>query len=287
MKLSQIVILFLIIPNIFSVDYNTVLNNLEILEGYMSDCVSKQQNVYKYILQFIRSGKYNSWQWKLVAGELPEKIYNCIKDKDKMYGTNTFALREYGDIELPTKKKIDFVHLFAVMNGIDYLAPFSTLVGWGGDLTTLAEDLKNNFGSITDLNQLIIEARKFLGIKGQFGEGDLNSDIDAPIILRRKKESGKTLVNVIREFYNNSIDYDYRIKEFVRITFPYLEDRTQIRKFVELTYESDLSLSILECKCGIRKEFISCYLPGDLIPQYENHRKAAIYAFADYLGENI
>ncbi len=54
MKLSQFVVLFLIIPNILSEDYYNVLYNLETLEKYMTSCISKQKDVYKYILQFIR-----------------------------------------------------------------------------------------------------------------------------------------------------------------------------------------------------------------------------------------
>jgi len=286
MKLSQFVILFLIISNILCEDYYNVLDNLETLEKYMSSCVSQQKDVYKYILQFIRSKKYVTWQWRVVAGTLPERIYKCIKHQDEINHTNTSALREYEDIELPSKNKLDFVHLFATMNGMDHLPISTTLVGWGGDLVTLAEDLKNNFGHITDLNQLIIEARNFLGIKGQFGEGDLISDLSAPIMLRMKKTTGKTFVNIMRDLYK-SFDFRYIIKEFVEITFPYLKDKTKIRQFVEMTYINDLFIPVLECKHGIREGKFECLIYGDLIPQYENHIKAAIYAFADFLGENI
>ena len=286
MKLSQIVVLFLIIPNILSEDYYDILYNLETLEKYMYCCVSQQKLVYKYILQFIRSKKYITWEWTIVAGNLPEYIYDCIKYKDETYHTNTLALREYEDIELPSKIKLDFVHLFAVMNGMDNLSISTTLVGWGGDLATLAEDLKNNFGYITDLNQLIIEARKFLGIKGQFGEGDLTSDLSAPIMLRIKYKTGKTFANIMRDLFESE-DFKFRIKEFVEITFPYLKDKTKIRQFVEMTYNSDLFIPVLECKHGIRTGTAKCLLYGDIIPQYENHRRAAIYAFADFLGENI
>ena len=91
--------------------------------------------------------------------------------------------------------------MFAVMNGMEFMPSSAALVGWGGDLAQLAQDLKNNFGSVTDLDQLIQEARKFLGIKGQFGEGDLNSDLDAPIILKRKKSSA-TFAETIQHFYD-------------------------------------------------------------------------------------
>ena len=46
MKLSQFVVIFLIIPNIFSEDYYNILYNLETLEKYMSSCVSHQKDVY-------------------------------------------------------------------------------------------------------------------------------------------------------------------------------------------------------------------------------------------------
>ena len=63
-------------------------------------------------------------------------------------------------------KKFDFVHLFAVMTGMDFLSSSSNLVGWGGYLDLLAQDLKNKFKDIPDLDKLIVEAKKFLGIKG-------------------------------------------------------------------------------------------------------------------------
>ena len=105
-------------------------------------CVSQQKLVYKYILQFIRSKKYISWEWTIVGGDLPEYMYDCIKYIDEAYHTNTLASREHEDIELPSKIKLDFVHLFAVMNGMVHLSISTTLVRWSGDLATLAEDLK-------------------------------------------------------------------------------------------------------------------------------------------------
>ena len=54
-----------------------------------------------------------------------------------------------------------------------------------------------------------------------------------------------------------------------------------------MTYNSDLFIPVLECKHGIRTGTVKCLLYGDIIPRYENHRRAAIYAFADFLGENI
>jgi hypothetical protein len=288
MKFTQALILFLIFPIIFSHTFDAVLDNLKTLEGYIAEYKKEKEasdSLNHLILAFIRLGKYDSFQWTIAAGTVPSDLYDYVKNKDETHGTNTLMCRKYGDIVLPTKKKIDFVHLFAVMNGMDYLPLASALVGWGGDLAQLAQDLKNNFPSLTDLNQLIIEARKFLGIKGQFGEGDLNADIDAPIILKRKK-TGITFSDTIRSFYNNG-DHKYKIKEFVNIVYPDLKDKTKIREYLEANYSDQAFIQILECKYGLRTGSFKCYLPGDIVPEFANHRKAAIYAFADFLGENI
>ena len=288
MKFTQTLILFLIFPIIFSQTFDAVLENLKILEGYISEYKTEKEasdSLNHLILAFIRQGKYDDMQWNIAAGSVPSDLYDYVKNKDETHGTNTLMCRKYGDIVLPTKKKIDFVHLFAVMNGMDYLPLASALVGWGGDLAQLAQDLKKNFPTLTDLDQLIVEARKFLGIKGQFGEGDLNADIDAPIILKRKKSS-ITFSDTIRTFYENG-DYKYKIRDFVNIIFPDLKDKTKIREYLEANYTDQAFIQILECKYGLRTGSFKCYLPGDIVPEFANHRKAAIYAFADFLGENI
>ena len=284
-------LLFLIyFPVIFSVTFDTALNNLKILESYIAEYKAEKQSsksLNQLILSFIRQGKYNDDTWSIVAGVVPEDLYDYIKRKDNIHSTKALECRTYGDIYLPTNKNIDFVHLFAVMNGIDYSPSSSALVGWGGDLAQLAQDLKNNFKDVTDLDQLIIEAKKYLGIKGQFGEGDLNADIDAPIILSKKKQS-ITFSATIKNFYDNG-DYKNKVKDFVSISFPELKSKENIRQIVYDKYNGDYLINILECKYGIRAggSLLKCYSPKDLLPQFVNHQKAAVYAFADYLSDNI
>ena len=68
------------------------------------------------------------------------------------------------------------------MNGIEYgldNKKIFKLAGWGIDCIELANDIKNINGN---LNNLIIEATKFIGIKGKFSESHLISDLDAYII---------------------------------------------------------------------------------------------------------
>ena len=174
MKPYYILLILIIIPITHSVSFKDAMTNLKTLETYIAEYKTEKNNglsLNHLILAFIRQGKYNDATWTIVAGMVPGDLYDYIKNKDAEYNTKALDCRNYGDILLPTKKNFDFVHMFAVMNGMEFMPSSAALVGWGGDLAQLAQDLKNNFGSVTDLDQLIQEARKFLGIKGQFGEG--------------------------------------------------------------------------------------------------------------------
>lgn len=290
MNLSNVLLFFLSFSVVLSVTFDTALRNLEILESYISEYKNEKQSsksLNHLILSFIREGKYNDATWTLVAGDVPKDLYDYIKEKDNQHGTKALDCRTYGDIYLPTKKNIDFVHLFAVMNGMENMPSSSALVGWGGDLAQLAQDLKNNFKDLTNLEQLMTQAKKFLGIKGQFGEGDLNADIDAPIILKMKKTSA-TFAATIRNFYATG-DYETKIKSFVQISFPELKNIEDIRNVVYNKYNKDTFINILECKYGLRAggSVLKCYSPKELLPQFINHQKAAVYTFADYLKSNI
>lgn len=290
MNTSNIFILFLIFPIIFSVNLKEALSNLKILESYISQYKTEKsatQSLQHLILAFIRLGKYSDSTWTIVAGSVPKDLYDYVKAKDAQHNTKALNCRSYGDIILPTDKKIDFVHLFAVMNGMDYSPSDAALVGWGGDLAQLAQDIKNNFKNINDLDKLIVEAKKYLGVKGQFGEGDLNADIDAPIILKMKKSS-ITFADTIQRFYDSG-DYKNKVKDFAKIIFPDLPEKSKIRQYITNKYTAEGLIQILECKYGIRKpgSILGCYSPHEILPQFANHRKAAIYAFADYISDNI
>ena len=289
MKLSFVLIILISFPIIFSVTFDAAMANLKILESYISQYKTEKSSTLslnQLILGFIRQGKYDDTTWTLVGGNVPKDLLTYIQDQDAKHNTKSLECRSYGDILLPTNKKFDFVHLFAVMNGMDFLPSSSTLVGWGGDLAQLAQDLKNNFKDITDLDKLIVEAKKFLGIKGQFGEGDLNADIDAPLILRKKK-LGATFAATLQNYYANG-EYMAKIRNFVSLTFPEVKSKEELREAVFNKYGNDAFIKILECKYGLRAggSILKCYSPKDLLPQFVNHQKAAVYAFADYLSDN-
>lgn len=289
MKSLTLVFLLLFIQNIDSVTFDEALDNLSILESYIKDYKTEKKStktLNHLILSYIREGKYSSTQWSIAGGSSPSDLHQYILDKDQEKNTNSEAVRNYGEIVLPSKEKIDFVHLFAVMNGIDfggsYTGGYSSLCGWGGDTAQLLEDIKGEKGTLDEL--IDITLTKYLGIKGQFGEADLVSDLDAPVILKKKTDD-ITFASIIKDFYQNG-EYKNRVADFVKITFPNA-NKENLRKQVFDRYSEDSLIHVLECNGGVRsKGIIGCYIPGSIMSQYKNHQIAVNYAFADYLASH-
>ena len=278
MKLIILLFASLILENICIVSFSDMIKNLRTLESYISQYkkeTKSKQSITELVLTYIREGKYKSTYWKIAAGSAPKNLESYIDKKDKEHGTSTAKCRKYGDILMPSNEKSDFVHLFAVMNGIhhsnSYTKGFSALTGWGGDLTQLIQDIKNFNG---DVNKLYIEASKFFGIKGQFGEADLIADLDGPIFLKKKNDAN-TFADIIENYYTKG-EYKNRVKDFVKLTFPELDKNSSKDKFrnvVSSSYRGDSYLKMLEMKYSV---FVG----------YDNHRTAAINTFADYLYKN-
>ena len=82
----------------------------------------------------------------------PIRIINIYRGTRFKFKTNVHLVNTYREIELPNNERFDLVHLFAVMNGIEYggsySSKFSHLVGWGGDTFQLFKDIKNEKGSL-------------------------------------------------------------------------------------------------------------------------------------------
>ena len=254
MKSFQLILLFLFIENIFTVTFTDAINNLAILESYIKE-YKKDKSVTDsethLILSYIRAGRYSSSEWSIAGGTFPSDLDSYVQSKDSEKSTKAQEVRKYGEIELPSKEKIDFVHLFAVMNGINYgnsfTGGYSSLVGWGGDSAQLLKDIKGESGDLDKLIETVLS--KYLGIKGQFGEADLVSDLDAPVILNNKKD-GVSFADIIKNYYETN-EYKNRYTNFVKLTFP---DSTKdsLRNDAFNRYSKDSLINILECKYGVR-----------------------------------
>ena len=289
MKSFALILLFLYIQNINSVTFTEALDNLEILESYITEFKTEKKSSTSYnhlVSCYIRLGAYTSSEWTIAGGSLPDGLEDYIKQKDTEKKTNAQGVRKYKEITLPTKEKIDFVHLFAVMNGIEYGGSYtdgySSLVGWGGDTAQLLQDIKGEAGTLDELIDIV--KTKYLGVKGQFGAADLVSDLDAPVILNSRKDDN-TFASVMKNYYENG-DCIKRVENFVKLTFPKVE-KSALRAQAFNRYNSDTYINILECKYGVRASgLLGCIIPRDILSQYKNHQKAAVYGFADYLTSN-
>ena len=127
-----------------------------------------------------------------------------------------------------------FATMNAIENGRSYTGKFSVIGGWGGDTVQLCQDIKNYNGNET---QLVLEAKKFLGLKGKFSQSSLTSDLDAPIILKKKTDNNY-FADIIEKYYSG-FEWKNRVKNFIKITFPEAKNKTQIRSVVYKRYKKD------------------------------------------------
>ena len=263
MKLISIyIILFAsIICKQQNTDFEKVMTDLENLEKYIRDYMDeysyKDKTLTHLIVCYIRLGAYTTQEWTIAGGELPDNLTTYIADKDKEYETTAQATQTYREIEMPNKDINDFVHMFAVMNGIEhgnsYSSNFAHLVGWGGDTEQLLENIMTSTGDLE--------------------------------ILLYKKNDDNNFADLMRHYYNSD-EYKNRVTEFVKLTFPGLNDTELFRETLFKIYSEDTFIKILECNAGLReKGSFGCYLPGNILEKYADHQKAAVYVVSDYFSE--
>ncbi len=295
MKLSFILLLIsihFILPK--EETFNKIMEDLENLETYIKEYIKKKSytgsSLTHLIVCYMRLGAYSSSEWSIAGGQIPEDLASYISSKDKEKGTSAQKTQTYRVIATPNGDKIDFVHMFAVMNGIENGNSFSSnyahLVGWGGDTEQLLEDIMNIEG---DLESIMNQTKNYyFRIKGGFDEADLTSDLDGPILLH-SKDDNNNFANIMKEYYSNKENNKDRVNKFVELTFPNLIEQINketFRKEIYKMYNNDRLISILEGKKGIRNGFLSCLLAGDIKEQYIQQQKAAVYVVSDYLYEN-
>ena len=288
--MKKIILLFFLIyiQGFSSNTFEIIITNLNDLEKYIKQYIeekSPSQSLTHLITCYIREGAYTENEWIIAGGTIPEDLPQYIIDKDILEGTNAHLCKTYRNIELPNHETLDFVHFFAVMNGIEfgnsYSAKVAHLVGWGGDVFQLLQDIKNEEGS---LDELMDKAKNFFLIKGGLDTADFVSDLDAPILLEKKNDNNN-FSDIIKNYYTSE-DYLYRIKNFVKLTFPSISEKEEFRAKIFKIYSDDAFIRILECKDGIREGSGNCIFAGDVRPQFLQHQKAAVFVFSDYLQNN-
>ena len=276
------------------VSFEQVMTDLENLEKYIKDYIKEKSytdsSLTHLIVSYIRLGAYSTTEWEIAGGTIPNDLTTYISTKDQEKGTTAQKTQKYRDMVMPNGDKIDFVHMFAVMNGIEYGNSYSSLfahlVGWGGDTEQLLEDIMGYQGDLESL--MNIAKTDFFRIKGGFDEADLISDLDAPILLYNKNDNNN-FYELMKDYYNQD-EKEKRVKEFIELTFPNLvdkDDKEYFRNEIFKIYSQDTLIKMLECQVGLRNSgMLGCYSPGDLKKQYKSNQKAAVYVVSDYFFEN-
>ena len=275
-------------------NYEKMLKDLYNLENYIKEYIKEKSytnsTLTHLIACYIRIGVYTDKEWEPVGGLLPDDLVSYITIKDEEKGTSAQATQTYREIVMPNGETIDFVHMFAVMNGIEHGKSFSDiyahLVGWGSDTEQLLEDIMYQQGDLEYLIQFTKE--NYFRIKGGFSEADLISDLDGPILLFNKTDDNY-FADLIRNYYNSE-ECNNRVNKFVELTFPTLVDKVNnetFRNVIYNIYNNDPLINALECKKGMRsKGFAGCYTPSEIKEKYALNQKAAVYVVSDYFFEN-
>ena len=169
----KVIYLFFILVHINSLsltDFEKTMISLKYLEEYIKQYIKEKtpSNTLTHLIScYIRLGAYTGTEWSIVGGSIPNDLEQYIKDKDSTEGTDAQLCQKYREIDLPNNEKFDFVHFFAVINGIENGNSCSSdsahLVGWGGDTFQLLQDIKNEKGSLTELMDI---AKNYFMIKG-------------------------------------------------------------------------------------------------------------------------
>ena len=296
MKLLYI-LLFISISciQINDISFDKVMTDLENLEKYIKEYIKEKSYTEKtlthLIVCYIRLGGYSTTEWTVAGGSIPDDLVDYIKTKDAEYGTTAQSTQTYRDMIMPNGDPIDFVHMFAVMNGIEYgnsySDQFAHLVGWGGDTEQLLEDIMKQQG---DLESLMKYAKEnYFRIKGGLDEADLISDLDGPILLYNKNDNNN-FVDLIRNYYKDNEQSKKRVTKFVELTFPNLinkHDKEAFRNELFKIYYDDMFIKVLECKAGMRNPgLLKCYTPEEIKEAFAVQQKAAVYTVSDYFYDN-
>lgn len=163
--------------------FNELFDNVGHLEA-----LSKEYNKENYQLRtaaYVRSMKYYDddgiWTTIDTLSSLNgfKSFVNQKQPKIENY-FNGLAANEYSFTVPKTKQKVDFFHMFAVLNvtilsnGNENLADLS---GWGGDICQLATDFKDTTLENEELYSAI--KQNVNSNQSSFGAEDRNADIDA------------------------------------------------------------------------------------------------------------
>ena len=254
-------------------EFLTLLAKLSTLEEEGYNYLNKEDfdDISATVLSYIRSVRYADTNWSILAGSINSGFKKYVDNQS--FSPDPRTLKELPSLNIFGQGSVDFVHMIGTLS-LTYKKDQSKsdLGGWGGDCAQLATEIKNYN---EDLDSLIERAKlKFLN-GGYFSTEDYNADLDA-IVIASYMANGKTLSEAIEDYYYKLASGASREQLFFNIRF---KNNTGTKEEFRNTCYNTFN----------KNPWIKLWLDKNDIggDQYENHRKAAVYAFSDYLYDCV
>ncbi|OKI04843.1 hypothetical protein A6A06_09010 [Streptomyces sp. CB02923] len=182
---------------------------IEKLYGVAVDYKSSDRSPSQLVMEYIRHAEYGNkdWQnelgwWFLIGGY----------DEDFVTFANSRGMTIMKEFKDPfTGYNLGAEHMMATANG-HFLTPQDSqqksanggdVAGWGGDLMTFYADWRNSEEQYASGKAFCDAKLAVPGVASSFGFSDLIEDADGYLIARAVRDGKKTIVEAVKEHYNN------------------------------------------------------------------------------------
>lgn len=263
----------------YSIDFNDAIDKLRVLEKYILKYKIRYSNyTFTHLIScYLRRKIYNRYLyvfWDTIGGRIPDSLDWYIKAEIGYEG------KYFTDVDLPNNETIYLFHIFEIINAIEYgnfsyTSSYTRAAGWGGSVVDFLYYTLSNYRHVVNYEDLSFYANYYFNNYKSF----FLADIDAPIILSKKKDNNY-FSDIIYNYYINK-EYLKRGENFIKLFFPNIINnitRENIREEMYKIYTNDRFLDLLE-----RREALA-YSSYNL---YNNNRKAIINIFSDFLFNYI
>ena len=261
-------------------NYSDFLAKFKQLEEYA--LAYENQSRYdsgELMLNFVRTGveRYRGGNWDTLAGVEITAFTTFVEEQDAANGTSVMDLRDIvtNDFKLPNGNPADFGHMFGTMN-ISYITTSNKtadLSGWAGDICDLLDYCVRvgnvPAGSIDEMTAYILEHCFGVDASDAYGWDDFYGDMDGYYFVTEYNAGKGSFSELMEEYYTADLDDSDRAAYFLNSRFPGKFSREDVRNAVFDTYRTNVGLQVLEADRGLGN--------------YADLRKAACFAFADYL----
>ncbi len=232
------------------------------------------------VLNFVRTGveRYLDGNWATLAGQEITEFTAFVEAQDALNGTSVMNLRDIviDNFTLPNGNPADFGHMFGTMN-ISYINKSNTktpdLSGWAGDLCDLlyyCARVGTVAGKTIDEKAAYILDKCFgVDADDAFGWDDFYGDMDGYYFVNEYIKGNGSFSELFEAYYTAELDDCDRAAYFLNNRFPGKTTKQEVRDAIYDAYRLNVGIQVLEADRGVS--------------DYSDLRKAACYAFADYL----